>query len=286
MHACPHVALHSPDIVQLQGTDAPTHTHTHWDTPGAEFSVLVLAVFPFLLTSTNFIFNWLATRTRRRARLTTSNWALKRQKGPGPSQKVSASQDTRTQSSHTHTYTRTQDRDTHKEISAEIQASFFFLPLCVCVCVAQESFSFLSFQFRCQQSCFLYYTTYFISSGRNVCALCKPSPQSQSHPLSLRKPYPLESFLRNCATHNSFANRNSLICCLCVCVSRMTRISLTGLQSFWKDPHTSDTPTHKGLLYEGNIALNEPPHNQISSIGALPHAPCPLPTTSSADQAQ
>lgn len=108
----------------------------------------------------------------------------------------------------------------------------FCLFVCVCVCVAQESFSFLSFQFRCQQSCFLYYTTYFISSGRNVCALCKPSPQSQSHPLSLRKPYPLESFLRNCATHNSFANRNSLICCLCVCVSRMTRISLTGLQSF------------------------------------------------------
>jgi len=101
----------------------------------------------------------------------------------GPHKKFLPGQDTRNTRRHTHTNTHPQKTEghttTHKEISAEIQSflllSFFFFFL---------KNPFLSFQFRCQQSCLLYYTTYFISSGRNVCALCKPYPIPS---LSLRK---------------------------------------------------------------------------------------------------
>lgn len=229
MHACPHVALHSPGIVQLQGTDAPTHTHT---LRHARSRVFGFGPGRVPVSANFYQFHFQLTGDQNTQTGSANHQQLPPERSWALTKSFCEPGHQNPELTHTHIHTDTRQRHAQRDISRDTSFFFLFASLCVCVCVAQESFSFLSFQFRCQQSCFLYYTTYFISSGRNVCALCKPSPQSQSHPLSLRKPYPLESFLRNCATHNSFANRNSLICCLCVCVSRMTRISLTGLQSF------------------------------------------------------
>jgi len=173
MHACPHVTLHffnTPRVSSQQKKKKNRCPHTE------EFSVL------FLLTFTNFIFNWLSTRTRRRARLTTSNWAYETPernwaltKSFYQARTPETPVDTHTQ---THTHKRQKDtRPRTKRYQQRYKASFPFLFF-----FSQESFSFISISMPAKLPSVLYYLFYFKRKERVCLVQTIPIPS-----LSLRK---------------------------------------------------------------------------------------------------
>lgn len=223
MHACPHVPPLYPFEMPTPAISTHPGPHLHTQKPTRRqgerrvfciaplCSALGLCSVSVLLTFTNFIFNWLSTRTRSRAWLTTSNWAYEM-----PERTWALTKSFTSRPGHdTHTHIYTPKRYQRKIQRKEDNFSFVF-SLWFCFVLKNP---FLSFQFRCQLPSVLYYLFYFKRKEHErecvwvvgYCALCKPSQPS------ILVPYPQESFRRNYATHNSFANRNSLICCFCVC---------------------------------------------------------------------